>query len=468
MVLFNYSTKELTAKVVYYGPGLCGKTTNLQWIHEKVPIKNKGKMLSLATETDRTLFFDFLPIELGTIRGMRTRIQLYTVPGQVFYNATRRMVLKGADCVVFCCDSQEPMLEANVESFENMRQNLEANEIDPEEIPLVFQYNKRDLPNALPIEILNERMNPKSLPFYEAVAVRGVGVEETLKGVTTMVFRSLAGKYGGQETTPAPAPESTPAKPPVARPMGATATLPPVTGSRPAKAAPTPAAAAPPPLPSLEEDLLDELDFGPPPAPAQAAPVAAPPAPSAPLRVVPPEKPLALEEEDIPLVMEEAELDLSRAEVGDSPLDPPRPPPRKPPPPVPDRDTLVSPPDEAEEIRRQIRPVVVPEIGLDEIEEEDEEEIEEISLDPSPPWGARDESFDVDLTPPPANASSRPSSAPARAAAPPAPSAKVAPVSVDLRRGPTEVSIPLDVVLENGSGPVRLDLRLTLNVKSSS
>ena len=131
MVLFNYSTKELTAKIVYYGPGLCGKTTNLQWIHEKLPIKNKGKMLSLATETDRTLFFDFLPIELGTIRGMKTRIQLYTVPGQVFYNATRRMVLKGADCVVFVCDSQEAMLDANLESFENLRQNLEANEIDP-------------------------------------------------------------------------------------------------------------------------------------------------------------------------------------------------------------------------------------------------------------------------------------------------------------------------------------------------
>ena len=181
MVLFNYSTKELTAKVVYYGPGLCGKTTNLQWIHEKLPIKNKGKMLSLATETDRTLFFDFLPIELGTIRGMSTRIQLYTVPGQVFYNATRRMVLKGADCVVFVCDSQEPMLDANLESFENLQQNLEANEIDPDEIPIVLQYNKRDLPNALPIEILNERLNPHNAPFYEAIAVKGVGVEDTLK-----------------------------------------------------------------------------------------------------------------------------------------------------------------------------------------------------------------------------------------------------------------------------------------------
>ena len=196
MVLFNYSTKELTAKVVYYGPGLCGKTTNLQWIHEKLPIKNKGKMLSLATETDRTLFFDFLPIEIGTIRGMRTRIQLYTVPGQVFYNATRRMVLKGADAVCFVADSQEAMLDANLESYENMRQNLEANEIDPDEIPVVLQYNKRDLPNALPIEILNERMNPLNAPFYEAVAVKGIGVEDTLKAVTKLVFKSLSVKYG--------------------------------------------------------------------------------------------------------------------------------------------------------------------------------------------------------------------------------------------------------------------------------
>ena len=150
MVLFNYSTKELTAKVVYYGPGLCGKTTNLQWIHEKLPIRNKGKMLSLATEADRTLFFDFLPIELGSIRGMKTRIQLYTVPGQVFYNATRRMVLKGADCVVFVADSQEAMIDADLDSLANLKENLEVNEINPDEIPMVLQYNKRDLPNALP------------------------------------------------------------------------------------------------------------------------------------------------------------------------------------------------------------------------------------------------------------------------------------------------------------------------------
>jgi signal recognition particle receptor subunit beta len=244
MVLFNYSTKELTAKVVYYGPGLCGKTTNLQWIHEKLPIKNKGKMLSLATETDRTLFFDFLPIEIGTIRGMRTRIQLYTVPGQVFYNATRRMVLKGADAVCFVADSQEAMLDANLESYENMRQNLEANEIDPDEIPVVLQYNKRDLPNALPIEILNERMNPLNAPFYEAVAVKGVGVEDTLKAVTKLVFKSLSVKYG--DGAPAP---SAPGRAP-----GPPRSMPP----RPPSQPPVPAA-------SGTDDLLSELDLGSPP-----------------------------------------------------------------------------------------------------------------------------------------------------------------------------------------------------------
>jgi mutual gliding-motility protein MglA len=262
MVLFNYSTKELTAKVVYYGPGLCGKTTNLQWIHEKLPIKNKGKMLSLATETDRTLFFDFLPIELGSIRGMKTRIQLYTVPGQVFYNATRRMVLKGADCVVFVCDSQEAMLDANLESMENLRQNLEANEIDSGEIPMVLQYNKRDLPNALPVEVLNEKLNPRGLPFYEAVAVKGQGVEETLKGVTATVFRSLATKYGGASPSPAaPAPPAP--KPVAAAPAPVPAAVPQSAPQRPSPVAA--AVAAPPAMGGSAEELLDSLDVVPPP-----------------------------------------------------------------------------------------------------------------------------------------------------------------------------------------------------------
>ena len=191
MVLFNYSTKELTAKVVYYGPGLCGKTTNLQWIHEKLPIKNKGKMLSLATETDRTLFFDFLPIEIGTIRGMRTRIQLYTVPGQVFYNATRRMVLKGADAVCFVADSQEARMDANVESLRNLDDNLKENGFDLKTIPYVLQLNKRDLPNVAPVDEMVQLLRKKGEPVFEAVASKGSGVFETLKGVAKLVLQEL-------------------------------------------------------------------------------------------------------------------------------------------------------------------------------------------------------------------------------------------------------------------------------------
>ena len=252
MVLFNYSTKELTAKVVYYGPGLCGKTTNLQWIHEKSPIKNKGKMVSLATETDRTLFFDFLPIELGTIRGMKTRIQLYTVPGQVFYNATRRMVLRGADCVVFVADSQDSVLSATQDSLDNLRENLEANDIDFAEFPMVIQYNKRDLPNALPIEELNAALNPRGVPYYEAVAVEGKGVEDTLKGAMALVFKALAGRYGGAADQAA----ANAAAPPPSKPI---------------------MAAVPEPDPEVEamfspDSLLDSVSSGPPPATTRSVP----------------------------------------------------------------------------------------------------------------------------------------------------------------------------------------------------
>lgn len=197
MVLFNYALKELTAKIVYYGPGLSGKTTNLQYIYEELPIKNKGRMLTLATETDRTLYFDFLPVEAGVVRGIKTRIQLYTVPGQVFYNATRRMVLKGADGVVFVADSQRDLIEANLESMENLRENLRAHDLDLEEIPHVIQYNKRDLPDVMPIEELNEQINTTNVPFYEAVASQGIGVEDTLKAVSSLVMSSVIEKYGG-------------------------------------------------------------------------------------------------------------------------------------------------------------------------------------------------------------------------------------------------------------------------------
>jgi len=202
MALFNHATKEVTAKLVYYGPGLCGKTTNLQWIHDHLSFKAKGKLVSLATQTDRTLFFDFLPIELGTIRGMRTRLQIYTVPGQVFYEATRRMVLKGCDAAVFVADSQAAMLDANEESLRSLRWNLLVNEIDPA-IPQVIQYNKRDLPTALPVAALNARLNPRNLPCFEAVAIEGIGVEETLKGITKELFHWLSRRYAEGDATAA-------------------------------------------------------------------------------------------------------------------------------------------------------------------------------------------------------------------------------------------------------------------------
>jgi len=422
MVLFNYSTKELTAKVVYYGAGLCGKTTNLQWIHEKLPIKNKGKMLSLATETDRTLFFDFLPIELGTIRGMKTRIQLYTVPGQVFYNATRRMVLKGADCVVFVCDSQEAMLEANLESFENLRQNLEANEIDPDDIPLVLQYNKRDLPNALPIEILNERLNQRAVPFYEAVAVRGSGVEETLKGVTGLVFRFLASKYGGVEgqapSPPPPRVEAPPApRPPVAppRPVPASATLPPLDMGPPAAGA---------------DELLDSLELQPAPEGSEE---------------------LGPDSEAGPLLQPSEEIETIEEE---------------PPPPTPlvdSRTTLVAAHDEAQDLRRRIG-TPSPDVNLDEINDE-EQGIEEISLDsdaelPLPPPSAPLPSVSL---PPPRNQS--PSAT--IADRPVRPVIATAPVTLSIPSTPgqTDISIPVDLTVGTGTAQVNIHLRLSLNLK---
>jgi signal recognition particle receptor subunit beta len=195
MVLFNYSTRELTAKVVYYGPGLCGKTTNLQYIHSTLPDNVKGKMLSLATKTDRTLFFDFLPIDLGQIRGMKTRVQLYTVPGQVFYNETRKLVLKGADGIVFVADSQATMLGANVESFKNLEENLKAHGMNLSEMPHVLQFNKRDLPKLANIEELNSAINRFNAPFYESVATTGIGVQDTLKAITKLVLLHLTKKY---------------------------------------------------------------------------------------------------------------------------------------------------------------------------------------------------------------------------------------------------------------------------------
>ncbi|MBI2213190.1 MAG: GTPase domain-containing protein [Acidobacteria bacterium] len=197
MVLFNYATKEITAKIVYYGPGLCGKTTNLQFIYDSLPSNNKSKMLSLATKTDRTLFFDFLPLDLGKIRGMRTKLQLYTVPGQVYYNSTRQLVLKGADGVVFVADSQDFALDANQESLQNLEDNLKRQGIRIADLPVVMQYNKRDLPNAMAVAELESSLNAKlKAPSYESVATTGLGVEETLRGIAHHVLTHLIKKYG--------------------------------------------------------------------------------------------------------------------------------------------------------------------------------------------------------------------------------------------------------------------------------
>jgi signal recognition particle receptor subunit beta len=237
MVLFNYSTKELTAKIVYYGPGLCGKTTNLQYIHENLPGDVRGKMLSLATKTDRTLFFDFLPIDLGNIRGMKTRVQLYTVPGQVFYNETRKLVLKGADGIVFVADSQETMAGANVESFRNLEENLKAHGMKLGDMPHVLQFNKRDLPKLSGIEELNSSLNKYNAPFYESVATTGIGVQDTLKAVVKLVLLHLTRKY---DPSAAPRPEAPASVPVPATPEVPVAAAPPESPF-PGVEAPTPA-----------------------------------------------------------------------------------------------------------------------------------------------------------------------------------------------------------------------------------
>jgi signal recognition particle receptor subunit beta len=197
MVLFNAAAKELTAKIVYYGPGLCGKTTNLKRIYDDLPDEERGKMLSLNTETDRTLFFDFLPINLGAIRGIRTRIQLYTVPGQVFYDTTRKLVLRGADAIVFVADSQGPMLDSNKESFKNLIDNLKEQGQDLAKTPHVIQWNKRDTQNALPVDELDREINKYGAPTFEACAAIGDGVHETLEAISKMVLEGLSDKYGG-------------------------------------------------------------------------------------------------------------------------------------------------------------------------------------------------------------------------------------------------------------------------------
>ena len=191
MSFINYSAREINCKLVYYGPGLCGKTTNLQFIYNKTREGAKGKMISLATETERTLFFDFLPLSLGEIRGFKTRFHLYTVPGQVFYDASRKLILKGVDGVCFVADSQLERMEANIESLDNLRFNLQEQGYDLDNIPYIIQYNKRDLPNAVPVDELREVLNPSGVMDYEAIATTGEGVFDTLKALAKQVLTEL-------------------------------------------------------------------------------------------------------------------------------------------------------------------------------------------------------------------------------------------------------------------------------------
>jgi len=226
LVFFNYTTMQMTAKIVYYGPGLCGKTTNLQHIHRKTAPQSRGEMVSLETQTDRTLFFDLLPLEVGVIGGLRVNLQLYTVPGQVFYNATRKLVLKGVDGIVFVADSQEAMLDANAESLRNLEENLAELGLDLAQVPTVFQYNKRDLRAIVPVETLARHLNPRGLGHFEAAALHGVGVFETLKAITRLTIQQIRNAALADQVKPAAA------SPPPA-----------------AAASPPPAAAVPPPLP---------------------------------------------------------------------------------------------------------------------------------------------------------------------------------------------------------------------------
>jgi signal recognition particle receptor subunit beta len=192
MSLINYSSREINCKIVYYGPGLCGKTTNIQYVYNKVDPSTKGKLITLATEMDRTLFFDFLPLELGTVKGFKTRFHLYTVPGQVYYDASRKLILRGVDGIVFVADSQSARYDANIESLYNLHENLEEYKLKLDDVPFVLQYNKRDMEDVIALEDMEQELNPEKFPSFPAVAVKGDGVFDTLKCVAKGVLKKLS------------------------------------------------------------------------------------------------------------------------------------------------------------------------------------------------------------------------------------------------------------------------------------
>lgn len=280
MVFFNYSTMQMAAKVVYYGPGLCGKTTNLHQIYQNTTTESRGEMVSLETETDRTLFFDLLPIDVGSIAGFNTRIQLYTVPGQVFYNTTRKLVLKGVDGVVFVADSQRAMLQANAESFRNLEENLTEMGLTLDTLPIVLQFNKRDLPDICTVDEMNAALNRNNWPWFEASAVSGVGVFETLKGISKHTLLSLK-KRLGRSDAPAAAPRPAAAAParPAAPPVPAPAPPPPPRPAAPAQSGSYPQASSSGSYPQASPPAAAQ-----PAAPAPLAPPAPAPSPAAPAK----------------------------------------------------------------------------------------------------------------------------------------------------------------------------------------
>jgi hypothetical protein len=271
MVHINYALREVNCKIVYYGPGLSGKTTNLEMVHQKVPPANRGELTSIATEGDRTLFFDFMPLDLGKVAGMTTRLQLYTVPGQVYYNATRKLVLPGVDGMVFVADSQQGKMEENIESLNDLEENLKECGVQISKTPCVMQYNKRDLPNILPVEELEAKLNRHKWPYFESIAITGEGVFPTLKKLAGMVLENLNKEYGVRRPAAAALPKkeplvsapATPTPPPPAR-----APSPPVTPA----AAPPPAPAVAAAGPRVAEPLAAKRPVSPPPKPSAPAP----------------------------------------------------------------------------------------------------------------------------------------------------------------------------------------------------
>ncbi|HLF92887.1 MAG TPA: ADP-ribosylation factor-like protein [Planctomycetota bacterium] len=282
MVQINFARREVNCKIVFYGPGLSGKTTNLEIIHKKVPDTARGNLTSIATEQDRTLFFDFMPLDLGQVAGMKTKLFLYTVPGQVYYDSTRKLVLQGADGVSFIADSDPNRMSDNIESFRNLEKNLKEYGVDIRKIPIVIQYNKRDLPGALSVAELNAKMNSIGAPTFEAVAVKGEGVMQTLKGISKLVVDRLNEEYAPVKTASTPAPGTAQ---PAARPASAPAMAAPA-----ARTAPVPAAAAPSRTPVPPPAAVRPPAHAPahPPAHAPARPAPAPARPQAPVRTAAP------------------------------------------------------------------------------------------------------------------------------------------------------------------------------------